>query len=390
MLRLAAIAVSLLWVSVQADAAGGIVCTPMPQAYKDYRELRDRVCEGDVDAAEKYMAQRQRDYEAGKIDERTLISSYLPFATPISPAFFTNWLARYPDSYSAHVAAAGHQLALGWQARGDKAARDTSKEDFELMHRRFSAARRYLERSISLTKKPTATYPMLINIGMHYGRTCTRRGSKLTPNPCQRDLLDKALEADPKAYWARRYYMDSVRPRWGGSFEAMEAFAGETQKADLVDWQAKRFLAMVFEERAFFEQRPEEKLKLALQARELNYSVVNLHEIIHALLLLERPKDVIPYATQYLELAPATDWVLMRRGVAFWLLGKNAEAYEDFLAASKAGNAFSQNKVGYFLWTGTGVKQNQAEAVGWWQKAAANGDKDGIKNLAHAKAQGFK
>jgi TPR repeat protein len=116
---------------------------------------------------------------------------------------------------------------------------------------------------------------------------------------------------------------------------------------------------------------------------------MNLYPIVLALSKLERFNEIIPYANQYLEYQPGTDEILMRRGVAFWKVGRNTEAYADFLASAKMGNAFSQNKVGWFLSQGLGVAQDMTEAVAWWQKAAANGDKDGINNVREAKARGL-
>lgn len=372
-----------------AHAAAGVGCPPMPALYKEYQTLRAQACERKVDDVEHYLAQRQRRHESGKMDDRELIAAYAAFDLPFPADFFTAWLARHPDSYSAHVAAANYEFDRGWAARGTGYSSETSKEALDAMHRHFARAQKYLSRSLTLTKMPTASYPVMISIGMHYGSKCDKRGDRLTPDRCLRAVLDKALAVDPRAYWARRFYMDSLQPRWGGNFEAMEAFANETQKAGLPDWQAKRFRAMVFEEKASVAEKPEEKLQLALQAYKLNDSSVNTYQIITALETLQRHKEILPYVNRYLEFHPGNNWALVRRGVALWLLGRNAEAYEDFVVAARFGDPFAQNKVGYFLWTGLGVPQNKSEAVRWWRRAAANGDVDGINNLKEAKAHGW-
>lgn len=384
-----ALAAGIVLCAGMVHAAENVACPPKPDLYKDYQAVRMHACDGKVDAVEKYFDQRQRDYEAGKIIDRELWATYAALEQPFPSAFLEAWLAKYPKSYGAHMAIALYATNLGWEARGEKWAHDTSREQFAEMRRHFTRARDHLERSIRLTSKPAFSYAFLIQLGKADGRQCWQRFLFWEPNPCLRPLLDRALAADPKAYWPRRYYMDTLEPRWGGSFRQMDTFLAELLKSDIPQWDKDRFRGMVLEQKAIVEQRPEEKLKLAEQALQVVYTPAAPREAISALGQLNRHTEIVPYATKALELNPDDVWVLQRRGVSYWLQKKYPEALDDFVKAANLGDGFSQNKVGLFYWEGLGVKQDPREAAVWFQKAAASGDKDGIDNVKRARARGL-
>src|SRR5687768_11761449 len=85
-------------------AAAADTCPPKPYLFKDYQAVRAHACAGKLDEVERYFAGRQRDYEAGKMDDRELRAAYDAFEAPVPPAVFTAWLKQYPQSYSAHFA----------------------------------------------------------------------------------------------------------------------------------------------------------------------------------------------------------------------------------------------------------------------------------------------
>jgi TPR repeat protein len=117
-------------------------------------------------------------------------------------------------------------------------------------------------------------------------------------------------------------------------------------------------------------------------------SVRNLREVIWLKGRAGRYADALPDMNRALELDPEDAWVRSRRAIALFTLERHADAYKDFLVGAQKGDAFAQNKVGWYLMMGVGVPQNKREGAQWFAKAAAGGDKDGINNLKQAKAEG--
>src|SRR5579872_951102 len=52
----------------------------------------------------------------------------------------------------------------------------------------------------------------------------------------------------------------------------------------------------------------------------------------------------------------------------------DAQAFYWYHAAAQNGHAPSQNNVGFFYYTGRGVKKDDAQAIQWYEKAALQGD----------------
>jgi hypothetical protein len=62
-------------------------------------------------------------------------------------------------------------------------------------------------------------------------------------------------------------------------------------------------------------------------------------------------------------------------------VGRDRQAFNNFLAAAQAGNASAQNDVAFAYEHGIGVAANMSEALTWYQKAAAQGNTWGEVNL---------
>jgi TPR repeat protein len=82
--------------------------------------------------------------------------------------------------------------------------------------------RAYLDyrRALDLDRKPTFAYWGLLTIGRSIG---------VDPRTLE-GMLQAAIKAEPMTSNVRMAYLESLRPEWGGSLEAMEAFLRETKK----------------------------------------------------------------------------------------------------------------------------------------------------------------
>jgi hypothetical protein len=78
-----------------------------------------------------------------------------------------------------------------------------------------------LRACIDLDAKPTLCYGHALDVSSYMGADD------------ERELVDLAAQADPGNIVVRLKYMDALEPRWGGSYERMEAFLEESRRANL-------------------------------------------------------------------------------------------------------------------------------------------------------------
>ena len=93
------IAAGLCLVTAAAGASDASTCPPFANPHPDMAKLRTLVCGTDVDAVERYLLERQRLYEASKLDGDSLLWAYHAFDRPYDESRITQWLKRYPRSH---------------------------------------------------------------------------------------------------------------------------------------------------------------------------------------------------------------------------------------------------------------------------------------------------
>ncbi len=132
-------------------------------------------------------------------------------ADPALTPLLDEWLKAAPDSYVPLVARAHHWSALASARRGYQWASETTAEQWEGMHDADEVVVADLKRSLEL--HPTAAaYRALI-------------GLKMRDSAAVRLHLDQALALCPTSLQLHAKIMGLMTPRWGGSYEAMRAFA---------------------------------------------------------------------------------------------------------------------------------------------------------------------
>lgn len=164
---------------------------------------------------EGYQASCDRDIRS----EFAAHNGFAAFAAPVPSwkPLFDDWVRSVPDSWVPLTARAAYFKASGWKARGSKAAKDTTDEQFRRMVDDFLLAVRDLEASLRIRPRQLYAYVILMEISRNLGDR-------------DRDarLAKKALGLYPDSYLVRHRHMISLTPRWGGTYEAMERFARES------------------------------------------------------------------------------------------------------------------------------------------------------------------
>jgi tetratricopeptide (TPR) repeat protein len=331
---------------------------------------------------DQHFSALQQQYVDGAIADSTLRDSFRVFypTDRTLAARYDAWVARFPKSYVAHLARAIYYKKIGQQSRGDKYIRDTTDAQLAGMTEAFGKALQDLHACADLDPKPTLAYGHALDISSYSG------------GEDERELQDLAAQVDPENIIVRLKYMTALKPRWGGSYEQMEAFLEESRRGNLSLSKLHLLEAVIVEDRAsvdYERQRWATAAKEYLHAIELGADDLDcLGCAAYAQIKAEDWPQAVKLYTRLLEKNPNDADALSFRGWAYDRMD-NPHAVEDFTAAANLGDAFSQNRLGEFSFYGIPdvVPKNRESAIKWFRMSADQGYPDGVKNLQMALAQ---
>jgi tetratricopeptide (TPR) repeat protein len=129
------------------------------------------------------------------------------------------WVASDTASSIAHLARATHRIAAAGEARGEKWARETSAQQFEGMLEWQRLAINDIEAAHWIDSTNVLQYFLLLHVTMTRGDDDHAKG-----------VLDAGLRQLPGSLLLRMRYMNTLRPRWGGSVEQMQQLADEADR----------------------------------------------------------------------------------------------------------------------------------------------------------------
>ena len=161
--------------------------------------------------------------------ERSQTSEDEPWAT--MQAFLENdgptetglseWVDLKPRSYAALAARGLYYEGTGWSVRGSKVIRDTTSGQLRSMSSMHALAERDCERALAIRPNLIACHAALINIAKATG-----------DEDGQRRRYEAARAATPESVLIATARLESLTPRWGGSYPKMQdllhAIAKET------------------------------------------------------------------------------------------------------------------------------------------------------------------
>jgi tetratricopeptide (TPR) repeat protein len=163
-----------------------------------------------------YQSAAERDVT----QEANMVHAFRAFARedPAFDASLQEWVQRSPNSYVAHLARSEFLFARGANARGDKWATETSDEQFQRMKDYFDAGEKEARSALAIDPKLAEAYALLV----------THQRSSGGPEYCVR-AAETGIEQVPASFVIRDETTICLKPRWGGSYEAMERFAAQAQ-----------------------------------------------------------------------------------------------------------------------------------------------------------------
>lgn len=330
----------------------------------------------------------QAQYRKGLINDIDLANLYTPFQDEDEAlqSHYDAWIETQPASYSAFLARGIYFYSRGLTARGSKFIDETSKEQVERMSALLQKAAADINRSLSLEAKPIVSLSYLIHILRYAGGNA-------------RTVLNRSLQVDPHNRIARNSYLFSLQTRWGGSPELMRAFAQECRQAELSQDYTNAVLAFaafdeawtLYMDKDYMQAVPHYQRALDLVSPEYKRMVSNrfyrgqLLNAAYAHQQAKHPEKTIRFINTALLEGESGRYAYLRRGFAYYALGKKKEAADDYLRAARMGNAWAQNALGAMMVLGDGIPVNVDEGIRWLEHSSQRGNQDAKKNLYWAR-----
>lgn len=184
-------------------------------------DVVDLVRKHDFAALEKHFNALESNFEKNKATEYELLDAYRPFymREDVLADELSSWAKAYPKSYPAHLARGTYYRKLGELNRGTAPSSEVSAQKFSYMDQVFAIAKPELELALRLTPKPYLAALNLLNIARY--ESSNKDSDRYV-------ALSNTLL--PENMLARGRYIDHLKPRWGGSYEKMEAFVARSRK----------------------------------------------------------------------------------------------------------------------------------------------------------------
>lgn len=244
-------------------------------------------------------------------------------AEPSLRPLLQDWVAHSPDSFAAWLALGTHLEAVAHVQRGAKAARETSGGEFDEMRETLPVALEALEHALRLHPRLVAARSeqlwVLVLMGDAFRFQDTRR------------LADQSC---PSCFLHRVVVVQSLRPRWGGTYAAMRAAA---KSAPVAENPRLRFLTGLVEvdraELAVHDDRLPDAMEEVEKACALGEYWAFLRQRAH----VERRARAFDGARRdldrALELRPGSPDVLIERAELYLDLKDGERAGKDLLTA---------------------------------------------------------
>jgi len=208
------------------------------------REIRELLRRGDFIALERKLETLQRHYEAGRLNEYVIYNAFLLFGKADLQPDIERWATERPKAWPALAARGMMHWGAGARVGGGKFISPVSQAQLEQMQTDLDLAASDFHAVLAQRPRFLPAHARLIDIATMLGDDAAGHAA-----------IEAALRQDPNTYLVRETYMLKLTPRWGGSYEAMDAFAREAQAHATVNPQLKDLLGDPWAERGYDRMR---------------------------------------------------------------------------------------------------------------------------------------
>ena len=151
--------------------------------------------------------------------ESCVTAAYGIFSQGVSLADLDAWVDE-THSDIAYTARGLYKMRMGINIRGTTTIDKVTPEESQSMEDWHAQATADLQLAIQKNPKSIMAYDGLLTIA----------SNTLSESLPKSDILEKALDADPRSYQIRATYLFFLKPRWGGSYQEMREFAQDSQQ----------------------------------------------------------------------------------------------------------------------------------------------------------------
>ena len=161
-----------------------------------------------------YQRSLERHFSKTDFSERIHQDLFLFNASAEADRLSAAWVEKVPASAFAQAARGGHLLAMAWEARGGRYASDTPQENLYRMSQLGGRAKEHLGKAVRLDGRLLPAFAALVQL------------SKMNSEEALGEAAFARGDAiDPACRYLSKEQMDALKPRWGGSVEAMQSYA---------------------------------------------------------------------------------------------------------------------------------------------------------------------
>ena len=139
-----------------------------------------------------------------------MTAAYGIFSQGVSLADLDAWVDE-THSDIAYTARGLYKMRMGINIRGTTTIDKVTPEESQSMEDWHAQATADLQLAIQKDPKSIMAYDGLLTIA----------SNTLSESLPKSDILEKALDADPRSYQIRATYLFFLKPRWGGSYQEM-------------------------------------------------------------------------------------------------------------------------------------------------------------------------
>lgn len=338
------------------------------QVEKDRKEWLAKLEAKEYKQVEDFFGGLQRAYEAGIKSDAEVGRWFKVFynAKPSLTPLLQEWVQRYPDSYAARRALAGHYYDLAFARRGKKYASETSDTQFAAMQVELRHMADALDAADPLAKKPIGTAALRIALAQVVGDA-----------PAVWKEFQRAERIDPLNATAKISFIEASAPRWGGDTEQLKAWMESMRDRKwppelrgLVDFE---YTFMFADEMLRLEQKAE-----AIKLFEKSLATCNafMNPYTRLIRLYDDAKDFAherSTAQRYTEVAPNDGWGWAKVGYAASRTGELDISFKAYERAAQLGNRTGTEGLAWHYSIGKAVKRDPARALDLYQQVADRG-----------------
>jgi len=166
------------------------------------------------------LTAEQQSFERDPATEQRVDDAFRPFTACNSKdaLLLEEWVKVEPKSFAPHLARSMYLFHQGWLARGGKSANQTSEDQFKTMDGYFRDGASEAAAALKIDPALALAYRTIILAER------TREGLQSISAVTQ-----AGLRQTPASFAIREAFMLALLPRWGGSDDAMERFATDSQ-----------------------------------------------------------------------------------------------------------------------------------------------------------------